>query len=165
MCVTCTTILLYMSFMCYFRAYRDDEYHCAVNTNNGVEAQNRLLKHTYLTKPKNLTLSSVLCILVDHFLPDMYEKYVSAQFKITTSYRQYYPWVPDYLHNRPRSVITHRLQRIRNCEKDNCESDIQTLDEEKGQFAVNCKSVRVCTLSFGNSCHHLAYVKIGLSTT
>ena len=93
-----------------------------------------------------------MCILVEHFLPDMYEKYVSAQFKMTTSYRQYYSWVPDFLHNRPRSVITHSLQRIRNCEKDNyCESDIQTLDEEKGQFAVNCKSGRVCTLSFGNS--------------
>ena len=67
--------------MCLFqrwaRAYRDDEYHRAVNTNNGVEAQNRLLKHSYLTKQKNLTLSSLLCILVEHYLPDMY---VSAQF-------------------------------------------------------------------------------------
>ena len=148
----CHYALKILLFQRWARAYRDDDYHCAVNTNNGVEAQNRLLKHTYLTKQKNLTLSSLLCILVEHFLPDMYEKYVSAQFKMTTSYRQYYSWVPDFLHNRPRSVITHSLQRIKNCEKDNyCESDITTLDEDKGQFAIKCMSGRVCTLCFGNS--------------
>ena len=86
-----------------------------------------------------------LCILVEHFLLDVYDKYVSAQFKVTTSYHQYCSWVPDFLHNRPHSV------RIKNCEKDKyCKSDIQTLDEEKGQFAVKCKSGRVCTLCFGN---------------
>ena len=143
--------LLNLLFQRWARVYRDDEYHCAVNTNNGVEAQNRLLKHTYLSRHKNLTLSSLMCILIEHFLPEMYEKYVTAQFKMTGSYRQYYSWVPDFLHNRPRTVIAHSLQRIQNCEKEKYkESDIQMLSEENGQFAVKSKSGRVCTLQFGN---------------
>ena len=41
------------------RAYRDGNYHAYVNTNNGVEAQNRLLKYSYLPKRKHLSLSAV----------------------------------------------------------------------------------------------------------
>ena len=56
------------------RVYTNDHYHCIVNTNNGVEAQNHLLKHSYLAKQKNLTLSP---LMVEHFLLKMY---VTAQF-------------------------------------------------------------------------------------
>ena len=36
---------------------------------------------------------------------------VSENFKMTSSYRQYKSFVPDYLHDRPRSVIKHCLER------------------------------------------------------
>ena len=107
-----------------------------MNTNNGIEAQNRILKHSYLSQQKNLTLSSLLSVLLKQFLPDNYEKYAAVQFKMTTAYRQYYSWAPE-----PRPVIAHSLQRIKNCEKEKyTETDIQTLDDGQGVFSVKSKS-------------------------
>ena len=37
------------------RVYRDDHYHIAVDTNNGVETMNKTLKYNYLPKGKNIT--------------------------------------------------------------------------------------------------------------
>ena len=58
------------------RAYRDATYHAAVDTNNGVEAQNKLLKYKYFPRWKQITLPEVMTILVETFLPDMYQKYL-----------------------------------------------------------------------------------------
>lgn len=55
------------------RAYRDSTYHAAVDTNSGVEAQNKLLKYNYLPQWKQITLSEVL---VETFLPETYQKYL-----------------------------------------------------------------------------------------
>ena len=121
-----------------------------MNTNNGIEAQNRLLKHSYLCQQKNITLSSLLSILLRHFLPDNYEKYAAAQFRMTKAYRQYYSWVPEFLHQRPRSVIAHSLQRIKNCEKEKyTDTDIQTTENAEGVFSVKCKSGQTVTVNFG----------------
>ena len=40
-------------------------------------------------------------VLLRQFLPDSYEKYAAAQFRMTKAYRQYYSWVPEFLHLRP----------------------------------------------------------------
>ena len=40
-----------------------------VNTNNGTEAQNKLLKYTFLKLLRNITLSRLLEILVEAFVP------------------------------------------------------------------------------------------------
>ena len=91
------------------RAYRDSTYHAAMDMNNGTEAQNKLLKYSYRPKRKKLSLSSIIVLLVWEFLPDMHKKYLLENFKMTTDYRQYKNFVPDYLHNRPRSAIKHCL--------------------------------------------------------
>ena len=41
----------------------------------------------------------------------MYRKYIFENFKMMSNYRQYKSFVPDYLHDRPRSVIKHCLER------------------------------------------------------
>ena len=69
---------------------------------------------------------------------------------MTKAYQQYYSWIPDFLHQRPRSVIAHSLQRIKNCEKEKyAESDIQTVDGIDGIFSVRSKSGRLSTVNFG----------------
>ena len=69
---------------------------------------------------------------------------------MTNAYRQYYSWVPEFLHQRPRSVIAHSLQRIQNCEKEKyTEADIQTIDPVQGIFSVKSRSGRLCTVNFG----------------
>ena len=145
----CHRILCWSHVQRWARTYRDNEYHCACE-HNGIEAQNRLLKHSYLSQQKNLTLSSLLSVLLKQFLPDNYEKYAAAQFKMTTAYRQYYSWVPEFLHQRPRPVIAHSLQRIKNCEKEKyTETDIQTLDDGQGVFSVKSKSGNMVIVHIG----------------
>jgi len=39
-------------------------YHAVVDTNNGTEAQNKLLKHSYSPKHKKISLSCVVTLLV-----------------------------------------------------------------------------------------------------
>ena len=46
------------------RAFRDDFYHRCVDTNNGVEAQNRVLKYTYLRHCSQSSLSQIVKIIV-----------------------------------------------------------------------------------------------------
>ena len=59
------------------RAYRDNHYHVAVNTNNGVEAQNKLFKYKFLLRTKQkATLSSTMTILVEKYLPTCKQKYL-----------------------------------------------------------------------------------------
>ena len=83
-------------------------------------------------------------------MPDNYEKYAAAQFRMTTAYRQYYSWVPELLHQRPRSVIAHSLQRIKNCEKEKyTNTDIQRIENAMGMFSVKCKSGQTVTVNFG----------------
>ena len=95
-------------------AFRDSVYYAAVDTNNGTEALNKALKYSYLPKRKSLTLSGIASLLIDRFLPDMWQKYVFQNYKLSTEYRAYSKDIPIYLQGRPRSVILHCLQRRRN---------------------------------------------------
>lgn len=53
-----------------------------VNTNNGLERQNKLFKYTYLKSHRNNSLSGMPTILIEEFLPDNYNRY--AEFEINT---------------------------------------------------------------------------------
>ena len=62
-------------FQRWARAYRDDKFHAAVDTNNGVEAMNKTLKYNYLPRGKNITVSQLVVTLTEEFLPEMLRKY------------------------------------------------------------------------------------------
>lgn len=94
------------------RAYRDDTYHGAVDTNNGAEALNKALKYSYLPRTKNTTLSGIVSLCVEQFIPDMRQMYVFKNYKQSSEYRVYNDkLVPAYLQCRPRNVILHCLER------------------------------------------------------
>ena len=57
----------------------------AVNTNNSIEAQNKLLKYSYLPKKKTVTLSGSFTLLIERFLPDIYQKYLFETSKCPNS--------------------------------------------------------------------------------
>jgi len=50
--------------------------------NNGVERQNRALKHEYLTSYRDRTLSGLVALLVEKFHHDDYRKYVAHEFLV-----------------------------------------------------------------------------------
>ena len=45
-----------------------------VDTNNGVERQNKDFKYEYLKQFKDNTLSGMLTVLIEQFLPDKYRR-------------------------------------------------------------------------------------------
>ena len=58
----------------WVRAFRSPSFHVRVTTNNGVERQNRSLKHDYLNAFRDRILSGLLTVLVQNFHPDAYRK-------------------------------------------------------------------------------------------
>lgn len=131
------------------RAFRDDEYHAAVNTNNGVEALNRVLKYSFLPRRKKATsLSGLITVLVEAYLPESYQKYLFLNYKQSSSYRSYKEFVPDYLHGRPRATILHCLDRKANSSKYTA-SDVEVIDSDKGLFTVNGSGDKKYRIDFG----------------
>ena len=109
---------------------------------------NKTLKYNYLPRGKNITLSHLVTILVDEFLPKMLQKYQKENFAMSESYRSYNEFVPKYLKGRPRSVILHCLSRIRKGEKFTKES-VKHI-RESNQFIVKSASGKEHTLKFAN---------------
>lgn len=68
------------------RAFRE-EFHAAVNTNNGIEALYRAFKYTFLPRQRrDAHLSSVVTILINHFLPENYHKCLFLNYKQSGAY-------------------------------------------------------------------------------
>jgi len=55
-------------------AFRQNRFMVSVNTNNGIERQNESLKYQYLKDRKSNSLSGMVTILIEEFLPDKYRK-------------------------------------------------------------------------------------------
>ena len=55
-------------------AFKSSHFHVRVNTNNGIESQNRALKHDYLKSYRDSTLTGLMTVLVEKFHPDAYRK-------------------------------------------------------------------------------------------
>ena len=140
--------------MCHYllqrlsRSYRDDTYHAAIDTNKGTEAQNKLLKYSYMPKQKSMTLSGIACLLVDQFLPDAHRNYVLANVKVTEWYRRYKNFVPEFLRGRPRSVILHCLDRQTKARKYDVKDDVTSTTSE-GVFEVNKSNGSKHVVDFG----------------
>ena len=58
-----------------------------VNTNNGTERLNEDLKYNELVEYKNCTLSDLLNVVIDRFIPKLYEKYIELNVRYTSSYK------------------------------------------------------------------------------
>ena len=90
--ITTTFHCIYISQR-WARAYRDSVYHAAVETNNGAEALNRLLKYAYLPKQRHMILSHIISSITNQFLPSLHYKYVFKNSKQSDIYRSYNPTV------------------------------------------------------------------------
>ena len=116
-----------------------------MDTNNGVEAMNKTLKYNYLPRGKNLTLSHLVTVLMEEYLPESFLKYQKENFAMTESYRSYNDFVPDYLRGRPRKVVLHCLSRIQKVAKFKKESITMTT---AGTFSVRSPSGKTHMVQF-----------------
>ena len=145
--VTLQRCVLYAQL--WARAYRDQTYHAAINTTNGVESQNKLLKYSYLPRRKNITLSQLAAVLYEEFIPETHHKYLYLNYQMSGTYRRYNDFVPVYLLERPREVIIHCLERKSSSRK-YVEDDILTTDITEGKFTIQGSS-KVHTVDFGTA--------------
>ncbi|XP_065657850.1 uncharacterized protein LOC136082447 isoform X1 [Hydra vulgaris] len=58
-------------------AYRQDRLLLNVNTNNGIERQHQSFKYSFLEKRKNSSLTAMLSICIEEFLPHKFDKLVT----------------------------------------------------------------------------------------
>lgn len=144
------SLLLFNYFLQrWARAYRDNHYHAAVDTNNGVEAQNKLLKYKYMPRRRNLTLSAIVALIIEDFLPEIHSKYMFQNYAMSADYRSYNEFVPLYLRGRPRTIILHCLGRKQRSQAFS-ESDITIMDASSGVFEVKSHSGKVHTVKFSD---------------
>ena len=117
------------------QAYRDQTYYAAINTTNGVESQNKLLKYSYLPQRTRITLSQLATLLYEEFVPETHHKYLYLNYQMSETYRRYNDFVPDYLRGRPHHTIIHCLER-RSSGKKYIEDDILTKDVTNRKFTI-----------------------------
>ena len=66
---------------------------------------------------------------------------------MTTDYRQYKNFIPDYLHNKPRPVLKHCLEHKANGQKYALE-DVCCTSEINGKFEIKLMG-KIHTVDFG----------------
>lgn len=110
-----------------------------VNTNNGVESQNKHFKYDYLPRAIDKSVYGVAIMLIESFLPDSYQHYVDTNFKQSSAYRRYNNSIPRYLHNRPSHFIKH-CTKSAFAAGEFREGDVECIDNTKGHFCVGSSS-------------------------
>ena len=59
----------------------------SVHTNNRVERKNKDFKHQYLVQFKDKSLTGMLTVLIEQFLPDKEKKFVDLLYLFVTSFK------------------------------------------------------------------------------
>ena len=119
-----------------------------------------------MPKQRASTLSALVCLLVERFLPDAQQSYVFSNLKACEWYRQYNDVVPDFLRGRPRSVILHCLER-QSRSKEYKDEELRE-EEMEGVFIIQGKDGAQYVVDFGRihrNRSHLVHAKTGSGGT
>lgn len=100
------------TMMYWCNAFMDLGFHSPVTTTNGVESLNKSLKHFYLKLANPGTLSTLMRVVIQDFLPDLFQNYVMLNYRASSNFKAYDASIPHYLHNRPRTVVQHCMKRL-----------------------------------------------------
>ena len=70
------------------------------NTNNGTERLNKELKSNYLENHRKCTLTEMLKVVIQEFLPKLYDRCVELNIKYyTEKHKKYETALPPFLEN------------------------------------------------------------------
>lgn len=120
-----------------------------METNNGAESQNKMLKYSYIPRRRNINLSQLVDIVITDFLPDSHQKYLFQNYKMNSQYRRYSDKIPAYLHGRPRPLIEHCLKSKERAEQQFTAKSILEEDIVNGKFLVSGQSGQKYNVDFG----------------
>ena len=110
-----------------------------MNTNNGIEAQNKLFKYRYLPGSLDKSVFGIVVMIVESFIPDSYQHYLDTNLQLSGSYREFKRDIPDYLHNPPSHLVKHCLRNNFGA-AEFAEHDVKCVNLEKGEFLVKSSS-------------------------
>ncbi len=81
-----------------------------------------------------MTLTGLIRLLVDQFLPDSHQHYLFENYRQLDIYRMPADLVPEYLKGRPRAIVKHCLTRKTKSNKFTQDSIIK--DDKPGVFNI-----------------------------
>ena len=96
----------------WVKAYRLGLMEIVVNSNNGIERKNRDFKHEFLKPYKDNSLSGMVTVLVEQFGPETYGRYVESNQRRSSRYQKYNDNLPHWMHDRPKKVVDHLIQKM-----------------------------------------------------
>lgn len=117
-------------------AFFNSKYSFVIRTNNGIEAQNKLLKYSYLKLHSDKSLCGVLDIIILEFFVDEIQKYRVCNSRLSENCRQYNEVIPKFLHNRPVYFIEHVHKRWATAQSVYCKNDITVLRNEEKSICL-----------------------------
>ena len=120
-------------------AFRVQQAVNIVNTNNGIEAQNKLFKYSYLPGSLDKSVFGIVVMIAESFIPDSCQHYLDNNLQLSGSYREFKRDIPDYLHNRPPHFVKHCL-RSNFGAAEFAEHDVKCVNLEKSEFLVKSSS-------------------------
>ena len=91
-------------------AYRPGDL-ISCNTNNGTERLNEDLKYGELGLYKNCSLTELLSVLIDSFIPKHYNKHVELNVRFGDGCK-YSPGIPYFLRKRPKQIVDILLDKM-----------------------------------------------------
>ena len=95
----------------WVQCYRNPMSDRCVNTNNGVESLNKVLKYNYLKFYCDKSATGLVSMLINTFLLDRFKLYVKINHKMTDQHWKYSKFVEPYLHDRPIKFVKHMEDR------------------------------------------------------
>ena len=94
----------------WLQVFRKQQAIDIVNTNNGIEAQNKVFKYEYLPRSMDQSVYGIATILVESFIPDSHQHHLQSNLKFSSAYVRYISPVPVCLQNRPPQFVKHCLK-------------------------------------------------------
>ena len=83
------------------------------NANNGTKRLNNDLKYDELVQYKNCCISSdLLDLIIDRFIPKLYEKYIELTVRYMSCYKGYDQSIPFYMHYRPKRFVDDIIEKL-----------------------------------------------------
>ncbi|KAJ8384762.1 hypothetical protein AAFF_G00198480 [Aldrovandia affinis] len=92
--------------------FRDESLNVAVTANNGAKRQSETLKFRFLDGYKESTLTDMVTVVMNSYVPYMQKKYTELNVRCSSGYKRYNKSVPAFLNNRPKDMVKHVLQRM-----------------------------------------------------
>ena len=86
---------------------------------------NHLFKSSLSSLRTDRSLAGLCKHLIETFLPEMFQKYRSANIMFSSAYKLYDQSIPAYLKDRPHGIIKHCMKRLSAGKSDFSERDIQ----------------------------------------